>query len=142
MKNILDKTYKDVVGKKLLYQIFCCISPTTMGIILSSSATKTWIINNVPEWVKNLLLAEWFQVVLIILFAIIIPCLVYGLIEYLEYKNKRTGYDTLLCLMSNIDNAVKEKRQRYKEARKSKYKTDGTIFRNISKPRDQIKSLC
>lgn len=142
MKNILDKTYKDIVGKKLLYQIFCCISPTTMGIILSSSATKTWIINNVPEWVKNLLLAEWFQVVLIILFAIIIPCLIYGLIEYLEYKNKRTGYDTLLCLMSNIDNAVKEKRQRYKEARNSKYKTDGTIFRNISKPRDQIKSLC
>lgn len=44
--------------------------------------------------------------------------------------------------MSNIDNAVKEKRQRYKEARNSKYKTDGTIFRNISKPRDQIKSLC
>lgn len=76
MKNILDKTYKGVVGKKLLYQVFCCISPTAMGIILSSSATKTWIINNVPEWMRNLLLAGWFQVVLIILFGIIIPCLI------------------------------------------------------------------
>lgn len=142
MKNILDKTYKSIVGKKLLYQVFCCISPTAMGIILSSSATKTWIINNVPEWMRNLLLAGWFQVVLIILFGIIIPCLISGLIEYLEYKNKRTGYEILLCLMSNIDNAVKEKRQRYKEVRKSKYKTDSTIFRNISKPRDQIRSLC
>ena len=108
MKNILDKTYKDVVGKKLLYQIFCCISPTTMGIILSSSTIKTWIINNVPEWGKNLLLAEWFQVVLIILFAIIIPCLIYGLIEYLEYKNKRTGYDTLLCLMVTTQHPYKK----------------------------------
>ncbi len=32
MKNILDKTYKGIVGKKLLYQVFCCISPTAMGI--------------------------------------------------------------------------------------------------------------
>lgn len=142
MKNILDKTYKGVVYKKLLYQVFCCISPTAMGIILSSSATKTWIINIVPERIRNLLLAGWFQVVLIILFGIIIPCLISGLIEYMKYKNKRTGYEILLCLMSNIDNAVKEKRQRFKEVRKSKYKTDSTIFRNISKPRDQIRSLC
>lgn len=44
--------------------------------------------------------------------------------------------------MSNIDNVVKEKRLRYKSVRNSNYKTDGTIFRNISKPRDPIKYLC
>lgn len=68
MKNILVKTYKGVVGKKLLCQVFCSISPTAMGIILSSFATKTLIINNVPKWMGNLLLVGWFQVVLIIFF--------------------------------------------------------------------------
>ncbi len=142
MKNILEKTFTGVVWKKLMYQLFCCISPTAMGIILSSSPMKKWILGITPEKVKELLTTEWFQVALVILFAIIVPCLVNGLIECLEYRNKKSGYDTLLYLMSNIDNVVKEKRQRYKEVRNSHYKTDGTIFRNISKPRNQIKSLC
>lgn len=142
MKSILDKTYIGVIGKKLLCQLCYCISPTVMGIVLSSSAIKIWILNIVPEYARGLLKTGWIQFFLVVLFALIIPCLVYVLVEYLEFRNKKSGYDTLLYLMSNIDNVVKEKRQRFKEARNSNYKTEGTIFRNISKPRSQIKCLC
>lgn len=142
MKNIIKNTFFGFICKKLLYQLLCCISPTLMGLIISSTTAKHWILNHVFEGIKSLLTTGWIQIILIIIGSIVIPIIVFVIIEKIEFKNKKSGYDTLLYLMSNIDNVVEEKRQRYKIVKESNFKGDGTIFRNISKPKDQIKSLC
>lgn len=142
MKSIIDNTFFGYIYKKILYQLLCCISPALMGVIISSTTAKDWILNHVSEDVKSLLTTGWMQIALIIIGSVVIPSVVFVIIERIEFKNKKFGYDTLLYLMSNIDNVVEEKRKRYKKVKELNFKSDGTIFRNISKPQDQIKSLC
>lgn len=142
MKNIIRSSNFYIVITKLLVQIICCISPTIIGIVLSLPKAKEWIINHLPKDVGEFLKIGWIQLLLIFISTMIIPCLIYLLVELRNINGRRSGYDTLLCLMSNIDKVVESKRQRFKNARERNYKSDATIFRNITKPREQITSLC
>lgn len=142
MKNILSQAFGKYIKTKLLMQLLCYITPALMGVILSSYSAKEWILHNIPEWLHNILINGWTQFLLIIIGTVAIPCAIYSLIEYSEFRKRRSGYDILLCLITNIDKAVKLKRQRFRRIRESNYKSDKTIFRSITRPDLQIENLC
>lgn len=101
---------------------------------------KKWILQNVPEWLHYILVNGWIQILLIFLGTVVIPCIIYTLIEYSESRKRKSGYDILLWLITY--KAVKLKRQRLRKIRESNYKSDRTTFRNITKPELQIENLC
>lgn len=113
-----------------------------MGILASSTTAKEWVLINSPGWIRTCLTTGWFQVLLIVLGSIVIPAIVYCSIEYYEYRKKKTGYDILLYLMSNIGKVVEKKRKRFKSIREANLKSDSAIFRHITKPDEQIPQLC
>ena len=123
-------------------QLLCYILPALIGVILSSYSAKKWILQNVPEWLHYILVNGRIQILLIFLGTVVIPCIIYTLIEYSEFRKRKSGYDILLWLITYIDKAVKLKRQRFRKIRESNYKSDRTIFRNITKPELQIENLC
>lgn len=142
MKNILSQAFGKYIKTKLLMQLLCYIVPALIGVILSSHSAKVWILHIIPEWLHHILVNGWIQFILIIIGTVVIPCVIYSFIEYSEFRKKKSGYDILLCLITNIDNAVKLKRQRFRRIRENNYKSDKTIFRNITKPDLQIENLC
>ena len=123
-------------------ELLCYIVPTLMGVILSSSAAKAWVLSVTPKECAAMLTYGWVQILLILLGTVIVPCLIFICIEYFEFGKRKTGYEILLCLITNIDNVVKEKRARFRRVRESRYRSDQTIFRSITKPMEQIEFLC
>lgn len=55
MKNLLFQEFGKYIKLKILSQLLCCIVPVLIGVILSSSAVKQWILNYVSEWCRNLI---------------------------------------------------------------------------------------
>lgn len=123
-------------------QLLCYITPTLIGVILSLHSAKEWILQIVPEWLHNILVNGSVQLLIIFLGSVVIPCTIYCFIEYFEFRKRKSGYEILLCLITNIDKAVKLKRQRFRKIRENNYKSDKTIFRSITKPELQIEYLC
>lgn len=142
MKNILEKNYKKDIRKKILRLLLGSITPTVMGIIISSSTIKTWILEVSPSFLENILTTGWIQFSTIIIATIIIPAYIYYLIEKKEYTKKKTGYEILLNLVSNIDNVVEKKRLRFKSIKENNLKSDSAIFRKITQPLQQISYIC
>lgn len=123
-------------------QLLCYIIPTLMGVILSSTQCKAWILSITPKRCATMFTHGLIQFIIIFLGTVIVPCIIYIFIEYLEFRRKKTGYEILLCLITNIDNVVKEKRARFRKIRENKFKSDQAIFRSITKPTEQIEHLC
>lgn len=142
MKNIVETELLNPILKKLFYQLLGCISPAVMGIVFSSSTAKSYILSESPKWLSNLLTTGWIQIVLIVIGAVLIPSFTYFIIEYCDQRKKKTGYGILLNLISNIDNVVQHKRQRFKTIKENKPKSDSVIFRKITQPIEQISCLC
>lgn len=142
MKNISNSSFYVHLAQKLLWQLLGCIIPTLMGVVASFTTVKEWILTNSPNWLKTCLTTGWCQILLIILGAIVIPSIVYCTIEYIGYRKKKTGYEILLHLMSNIGKVVEKKRHRFRDIRNCHLKSDATIFRKITKPDEQIPQLC
>lgn len=74
--------------------------PALIGVILSSYSAKEWILHNIPEWLHNILVNGWIQFLLIIIGTVVIPCTIYSLIEYSEFRKRKSGYDILLWFIS------------------------------------------
>lgn len=142
MTNINNTSFKNNIIQKLGWQLFGCIIPTLMGIVASSSTVKEFILDRSPGWLKTCLSTGWMQVLLILIGAIVIPLTIYYIIEYNEYRKRKTGYEILLYLISNIGKVVEKKRHRFRDIRNSNLKSDVAIFRRITKPVEQISQLC
>lgn len=142
MKNLLFQEFGKYIKLKILSQLLCYIVPALIGVILSSSAVKQWILSHVSEWCRTLLVQGWVQFVLVIIGTLIIPCFIYIFIEYNKFQKHKSGYDILLWLITYIDDVVKQKRLRFQKIRENHYKSDQTIFRNITKPEFQLSCLC
>ena len=142
MRNILTQGFCKHIRAKLCLQLLCYIIPTLMGVILSSTQCKAWILSITPDKYATMFTHGLIQFLIIFLGTVIVPCIIYIIIEYLDFRRRKTGYEILLCLITNIDNVVKEKRARFRKIRENRFKSDQTIFRSITKPTEQIKHLC
>lgn len=145
MKSVKD-IEKHLVLKKVIQQVFCGLCPAFLGVVLSSSMAKTWILTNSPLFLKNLFCNGKFQLIIILVVCIAIPCIIIASIESSSFKKNKSGYDILLNLLNDIDDVVDEKRDRFKRVREEMPKSDATIFKSITKPLEQIakqsKALC
>lgn len=144
--NTVKNIEKHIVLKKVVQQAVCGLCPAFLGGVLSSSMAKTWIITNSPSFLRNLLCNGIFQLIIILIVCIAIPCFIIASIENNSFKENKSGYDTLLNLLTDIDDVVDEKRNRFKRVREKMPKSDATIFKSITKPLEQIarqsKALC
>lgn len=142
MEKIKEVDIKKEIRNKLIQHLYGCLAPTIIGLVLSSSTVKYWILKISPDWFTNILTIGWVQFLIIIFGGMIVPLFIFYKIELSEYNKKKTGYEILLRLISYIDDVVREKRIRFKDVKNNTLKSDSAIFRNITKPQEQISYLC
>ena len=60
-----------------------------MGVILSSTQCKAWILNITPKRCATIFTHGLIQFIIIFLGTVIVPCIIYIFIEYLEFRRKK-----------------------------------------------------
>ena len=142
MKNILEHQTWKSLQIELERGLICGAAPTTLGIILSSARAKSFIYINSCETLQSLYKENWFQFVTIIIIAIFVPTILNYWIEYRKYRSQNNAYELLLNVITNLDNVVEYKRNRFRNVKKQHLRSAGAVFNNITRPGEQIIQIC